>query len=91
MKKKMKPIHGNTRLKPGMKMTLEGGKLYQSDKPDPVALGEELAEYLMDKWNALTPDAQAVIDISLHDDNPAYHVLRLRWERDFWREKALNP
>lgn len=52
-------------------------------KPGPTKLGEELAEYKRQQETNLP-------DITFYCDNHSA-IYSLVMERDFWREKALNP
>lgn len=54
-------------------------------KPDPIKLGEELSVFLRDKTVLWQKDS-----LSWRDSPEAFALLIVIWERDFWREKALN-
>lgn len=55
-------------------------------RPDPVQLGEELSVFLRDMTVLWQKDS-----LSWRDSPESEAFLRIIWERDFWREKALNP
>lgn len=60
---------------------------------DPIQLGEELADYLLEKetryHNSLVLLGVLNEDGTILND-ASYSLMRLLWERDFWRAKALG-
>lgn len=67
----------------------------KAKKPDPIKLVGELAEYIRDKRVELESRVNGGYVVNgingIMNDGSIYPMIELYWERDFWREKALNP
>lgn len=75
------PFHTCVRTKADRHRACREAIIAKLSKPDPIELGEELAEYIHRKWSLYPmPGHPATKD-----------VMELTWELEFWREKALNP